>query len=598
MSESTLALENLGTPIQTGEKSASTEVPHPLLTAEKPSKTITAENLHSLENFPDKVKELVEKDMLLVDGFCKKWEGRVTALGGAVDKLLTRVKDARNVDKEELSGSQEDEDLFNDLYKVRTLWQDTGVLPLQGRNLFWKNCNQFVRKYGTEMEVKEMAVVLQARIPDTSLGGRLRNLRQKFSVEKSSDDSILTEKMKMLAESVARKQWRGQKESEVAQAAADGLVKAALEGKNDEELLWRKATESYKKLASKRNFAWAFSDLSRTDVSRWPAVESTDSFRQLLTSSVKNELGGKLQEVFTQMQKDIVQAGAQIKEGKGNPNVGVSPYDEPPDFIRTVWTPTEMNEKYERAVSLCFQIGRVSGKASAGFGLEAEHLKVKGIEPVTREDYEELAAISLRLANSKETLHHGVSKSKVRKDVLDTMALLSHVAQERHLQRSNFNTGEMKGEDLEGEQVCFSLKRVLAQYANLGDIGGFDVAVPAAEIFQNCGFFEADGTHVFGKVPKVGFEYDLNTKPGVIVLDKRSELNLRSEYGEDYVAETKRKWGEKLMVRESVEFAYTGDLDWQDFPKAKLARIVPTGVLMDTPSTKRDGMVYKLVYML
>jgi hypothetical protein len=261
---------------------------------------------------------------------------------------------------------------------------------------------------------------------------------------------------------------------------------------------------------------------------------------------------------------------------------------------RAVWTPYELNDQYKIIRSLLDEYNNdyiIHHSRLEESNWRAPFSK-ETYQPITDEEYDNLAKSSLSLVNSQLYLFHGNSNSETRKLILETGELRSRVVQERLTSKSYFNTGQIKHPTQEAEQVCFS--EGLLSYA-IDTAGGiFTVAVPEASIYRTSGFFYSDGLHAFDSDLHEGFHMDIMSTGGVVIMDEDVSRRLSSVDNVRYMQELKEKWGDQLSTDISLIQNRGKSIKKEVTPIAKQARIVPTGILMDTAASIRDSMVYKV----
>lgn len=275
---------------------------------------------------------------------------------------------------------------------------------------------------------------------------------------------------------------------------------------------------------------------------------------------------------------------------------------------KTIWTPTELNEKYSAATLVLSSFQDLIRKTCETLSLPTQTYdlsrEIHSFTPVTHEDYQRLHKVSTDLANDSSFLFHSAVIPNVRKEIIGTGRLRSRKAQIRDKGRANFfikdsqlqaGSNDLKTDDEEEDQICFSQSQEPSAYSRGTGAGGtgfgiFSVAVPARLIYRSAGFFNCDGVHVFNLPdPTQGYEVAFNQVGATIVCDEPCRKNLEAEFGAMEIDELLKSTG--VPVVKSVK-----DLEIS-IPKEEMirkARIVPTGILMDKPGTKRSGMVYKL----
>lgn len=274
---------------------------------------------------------------------------------------------------------------------------------------------------------------------------------------------------------------------------------------------------------------------------------------------------------------------------------------------KAIWTPNELNQKYSECNSALIAYKKLVTDLLATInsyqGLRAVQEITHGLEPIAEQIYDRLREESLKLANRKSYVFHGTTDPGARRSILSTGKILSrkrqgelygttHFAMQEAAIKASLSETLVKSDDAEEEQVCFSLDRPIGAYASSGGSGQkvsqdvFAIAVPSATIFRMFGFFSLDGIHCFSLPdPQQGFELSLTEANAKLVCDEVARQQLL------------HGGGETLLEQYSDVMFNSADALPEETPSQKLenARIVPTGILMDTPGSKRTGMVYRLV---
>ncbi|MBP7774801.1 hypothetical protein KA078_03350, partial [Candidatus Woesebacteria bacterium] len=333
------------------------------------------------------------------------------------------------------------------------------------------------------------------------------------------------------------------------------------------------------------------------------ALTALSSLQKVIASQAKLAVESVVLRFTNEMMKKKTDAYAVLSSQKGGEEDQVA---HGLSLKKAIWTPEELNKKYSECHAALIRFRQlvmdVGATIDSREGIKVLQDIANGLQPIAESEYTALYEASLKLANRDGYLFHGTTNPEARASILSKGMLFSRKRQEEIYGESHFamqeaaeaaglSTALIKQDDAEYEQLCFSLDHPLGTYTSLGRTtqdnpqNVFAVALPAATAFRNYGFFSSDGIHFFSLPdPQQGFELSVNRSNCKLVCDEAAAQQII------------RAGNQELLQQYRDVLFNSAEALPKESPAHKIAqaRIVPTGILMDKPGSKRSGMVYRL----
>lgn len=620
---------------QTAKQETKTPLPenHPdKLQPPKENKEKMEKDVHSIENFPPEAQKIVRKDMELVTNLnvdLVKTHSELQVIPERVKPLLDFVTTLSS-DQQESSFKPEDQQLMQQLDQLRDTLTTLPEQKTEERLLALVNAiksTSFIQKDNTAyLKAVEMANQIR-RAQASKISKILQRVtgfhqpkQPEFSdIEIGSQEQDLEFFLKLTIPSLRDKtESKSITLQQQAQAKIQDTVKQTLLGSSNIEDISQNlilAKQNLDQASYYQKLAQEISEINQKDKPKeqQEPLKPLPDIEQLTAETLRLEIKRILFTTDQQLQKKILATIKDIPSTKGTRQFegwgieGITP--------KTIWTPTELNRLYQEVTSSFSQLEQSLKNLALLTNLGIPSLKnltrnMEQLKPVSEDRYKLLDNISLSFANSHDIFYHGVPAREARMNVLKTGQLQSRKIQEKTGGKSFFFIDEAakkagmsrnKSLDQEAEQICFYKNQLGENYAQNTSFaaGLFYTAISTREIFRNYGFFEVDGIHIFDRHnPEDGSHYDLTQgKEDKLVLSSLTLEDLENSYGKESVEAALKKFGDKLvLVQNNSTSVAWGTLEDTHTKEAQVARIVPTGVLMDGPASKRDIQIYQLFY--